>query len=198
MIPIAYAIQECQRTTDVGSIPCNIISSWKPTGNCEDYGLTIYNSSGDIQQNLTWGDYPPICNATFNISQVGSYYFNSTVENGVINVVGDSKLISAIIILIPMLMAIVLIIASLSMSDRHSVLKIYLFLISLLMFYVSLHLAMINVVKFMDFPELQDLIGSTVYWFAILFGGIILYFMIYLLYIMFRTMAQSKDERIEY
>ena len=197
LVPLAYAIPECQRTTNVGDIPCNIISSWKPS-TCSDYTLQVYNLSGVMVQNLTWGDYIPVCNATFNISDVGTYYYNSTVESGIITVEGDAELITAIVILIPLIMAIVFMIASFSQSDQHSILRIFMFLMSLIMFFVAFHMGMLGVVKFMDFPELQELIGSTTYWYAILFGGVIMYFIIYMLYIFFNTMAQKKKERIEY
>ena len=99
LIPIAYAIPECQRVTTVSDIPCNIISSWTPSGNCGDYNLSIYNSSGVILQNKTWGDYIPFCNVTFNISSpLGTYHYNSTLEDGIIELVGDEAMILSITI----------------------------------------------------------------------------------------------------
>lgn len=196
LIPLVYAMTECGRFTNVADIPCNIISSYNNSGNCLVNG-SIYNESGVIIQDLYWGNYTPTCAAEFNISDIGTYQYTG-IEDGIITVEGDAKLIAAIIILIPLIMAIVLIIASFSMSENHSILKWYLMLMSMLMFIISFNFGMINVVKFMDFPELQDLIGSTTYWFMILFGGIMLYLLIYILYIFFKSMAQAKKERIEY
>jgi len=197
MIPIAYALTECQRTQNVGEIPCAIISSWSP-GTCSDYSLTIYNSSGDVIQDLAWSDYTPVCNATFNITDIGSYHYNSTIEQGVITVEGDAKMITAMIILIPLIMALVLMIGSFALGEKHSVLSIFLFLGSLLMFFVSFHAGMLGVVKFMNYPELQEFIGSTTYWYAILFGGVMLYFIIYMFYTFIKSAAQAKQERIEF
>ena len=198
IVPIAFAIPECGRFMSVSDIPCNIISSWKPSGNCGDYNLTIYNSSGEIYQITEWGNYTPVCNTTFNITVLGTYYGNSTPEDIIITIREDAKIISAVLVLIPLIMAIVFMIASFSQSEKHSVLRIYMFLMSLIMFFFAFHFGMLSVVKFMDFPEMQNLIGSTVYWYAILFGGVLLYFLIYMIYVFVKSSAEKKQENIEY
>ena len=197
MIPIVFAIPECQRYAKVEDIPCNIISTWNP-GSCGSYTLFIYNTSGVNIENTTWGDYNPVCNATFNISLVGTYHYDSDIESGIITVKGDDSLISAIITLIPLVMAIVFMIGSFTLSERHSVLKWYFMLMSLISFYIAFHFGLVNVVRYMNFPELQDLIGSTTYWYTILIGGVFLYLMIYLVYMLFTSAARKKQERLEY
>lgn len=89
-MPIS-AIEECGRFTMVKDIPCSIISTWKPSGACEDHNLSIYNQTGLNILNLSWGTYFPVCNATFNISEIGTYYYNSSIENGVITVNGEDE-----------------------------------------------------------------------------------------------------------
>lgn len=78
---------ECLREMTPNQIPCQIISSWKPTS-CTG-NLQVYNQSNVNIVNFTWGEYPPVCNATWNISQVGTYHYNSSIEDGVITINGD-------------------------------------------------------------------------------------------------------------
>ena len=91
MIPLAYAVEECQRITYPKDIPCNIISSWD-IGECSGT-LFIYNGTGDLLQQIPWGNYTPVCNVTFNITELGVYYYNSSIEDGVINVEADEQMI---------------------------------------------------------------------------------------------------------
>lgn len=99
LIPLAYAIdEECQRTHLSTDIPCPVISTWKgATGICNQSNMTIYNGSGNPIQNYTWGDYNPVCNVTFNITTPGVYYYNSTIEDGIINVVRPDNMLSIVI-----------------------------------------------------------------------------------------------------
>jgi len=197
LIPLTTALPECMRETQVADIPCNIISTWKPN-NCAEYNLTLYNESGINIINITWGNFTPYCNATFNYSDVGTYHYNSSIESGAITVVGDRSMIAAIIILIPLVLGLFLLIGAFSLSQQHTPIKVFMLLLSLLTIFVSFHFAMINVVKYMDFPELQNLIGSTTYWWAILFAVIVTYFIIYAFYVFIKSAARARQERLEY
>lgn len=87
----ASALKECQRTTMVNDIPCEIISSYHPSAGCGSYNMTIYNSSNQIIENATWGDYAPFCNVTFTHTKPQTYIWNSTLDSGVIVVEGDES-----------------------------------------------------------------------------------------------------------
>lgn len=196
LIPIAYALPECQRVTNVADIPCNIISSHNNSGNCY-MNSSIYNETPSLVGNLTWGNYTPNCAAVFNISDIGTYHYEG-IDEGVITVEGDAEIIAAIIVLIPLILSIVCIIGAFSLGEKHAVLAIYLFLLSFVSFFTSFYFGGIMVVRFMDFPELQDAIGSSTYWYSILFGGIVLYFLLYMFYMFVKSAAKAKQERMEY
>jgi len=91
MIPLAFALEECPRYANLKDIPCRIQSSYTPSEGCIGQNITIYNSSGVNVQNMTWGSLLPSCNATFNITELGTFSYNSTVENGIINIQGEEE-----------------------------------------------------------------------------------------------------------
>jgi len=96
LVPIVYSLRECSRYQNPSDVPCYIISTWHPSeeisgANCSDYNLTIFNELGIYIQNLTWGDYFPNCNATFNITDIGTFQYNSTLEDGKITNEGDDE-----------------------------------------------------------------------------------------------------------
>ena len=99
IITPVFAIKECGRFQPIEDIPCNIITSYHPSGNCNDYNVSIFNSTGVNLQNITWSEYIPVCNATFNLSAAGVYLWNSSVENGIITVEADDNMISLSVVL---------------------------------------------------------------------------------------------------
>jgi len=109
-----------------------------------------------------------------------------------------SKMALAAIIGLPMLLAFIMLIGAATLSEHHNVLKIFLFLLSFIPFFTSLHFGLVTVIKFYDFPELQDAIGSATYYIAIMFGVIITYFIIYLVYMMIHAAAQKREAKLEY
>jgi hypothetical protein len=83
-------MSECQREVIPEDIPCSIISSWKPSS-CNQT-MNIYLKNGSFIQSLEWGDSGAFCNATFNISTIGTYvYDNSTIESGIVNVIPEKE-----------------------------------------------------------------------------------------------------------
>jgi hypothetical protein len=104
----------------------------------------------------------------------------------------------AVIIALPMVLGIFFIVGAATLSDDHNVLKIFLFLLSIITFFVSMGLGLTTVIKYFDFEEMQDMISSTIYWFGVLFGVIITYFIIYLFYKMIHSIHQKEKEELEY
>ena len=83
------ALKECTRVNVVRDIPCNIITSHHPTGSCSDYNVTIFNQNNSEILTALLGEYIPTCNLTFNYTKPQTYFWNSTVESGIITVTGD-------------------------------------------------------------------------------------------------------------
>jgi len=104
-----------------------------------------------------------------------------------------------IIILLPMILSLIFLIAAATMDDKqHGVLKIFLFLLSIVPFFISMHMSLITLIEFYNFEALEDLIGSTSYWMTLLFAVIISYFLIYLFYQLVHEAAQRRKERLAY
>ena len=111
----------------------------------------------------------------------------------------EDKMIIAAIIILPMILGIIFLVGGATLDPKdHAALKIFLFLLSSFTFILSLHLGMVSVIKFYDFPALEDTIGTATYWFGIVIGIIITYFLIYLIYTSFNKMAQQKQDELKY
>ena len=94
---------ECQRTMEPKDIPCIIHSSWKPSGGCTG-GLSIYSENGINVENISWTESVPFCNATFNITEEGTYIYNSSIEDGIIIVGSEDNMTSLGIIIFLLLL----------------------------------------------------------------------------------------------
>ena len=197
MLPLVSAMDICEDSNLINT-NCTMIT---PVITCGTYDYEIINLTGSI---ITSGD---LFQLEGNI-----YYFNFTESQGdyIVRLCDDStrevrveeeedKMIIAIIILLPIILSIVFLLgAFVTDADEHRLLKLFLFLASMIPFFTSMHLAMISLVKFYDFPEMQDLIGSTTYWVGIIFFVVLTYFMIYVFYTATHVAAQKKKARLEY
>lgn len=110
----------------------------------------------------------------------------------------DSTMLLAVMVLVPMLLGFFFLFFAKSLGEAHSILRIFLSLLSIPSFFVSLHFGLLSIVKLYDFPELQNAIGSTTYWVGLVFAAIIAYFFIYSIYVMVKSAAQAKQEKLEY
>jgi len=137
-----------------------------------------------------------------NITHTGNYIVrlcDGSTRGIIIKEGAEREMIIAIIMLLPMILSIAFLVGAATLdSEEHNALKIFLFLLSIIPFFISMHIGMVSLVKFYDFPELQNIIGSSVYWFGILFGVIVTYFIIYLFYMMVHAAAQKKKEKMRY
>jgi len=97
MLPIVLAasdLEECQRVQQVQNVPCTIISSFKPAGGCGQE-ILIFTENGSFVQNQSWEDSIPFCQTTWNISSpLGTYVYNSTVEDGVITLEAQDNMLA--------------------------------------------------------------------------------------------------------
>ena len=197
-ISIVTALDTCPDQIEISS-NCTMIT---PHLNCTSYIYDIINiTSTKILVN----------NANLSLVDGRIYAFNFTYGEGeyIIRLCDEStrqvwvtdeegKMIIAVIILIPLILGIIFLVGSATLSEEHTPLKIFLFLLSIITFFVSLHWGMLAVVKYSNFAPLQDAIGSTTYWFGLLFGVIVTYFIIYLFYKLVHASAQRKEEKLRY
>lgn len=168
--------------------------------NCSSYYYIVFDINGT---NVTNGD--------LTVYENDKYYFNFTEIRGeytlelcdgttgqvfVENEGGDTMF--GMIILAPLVLAIIFLIGSAVLSPEHTAFKIFLFLMSIPPFFVSMHFAMIGAIEFYEIPALENTIGDVTYWFTLIFVVMIAYFLIYFIWKAFGTMAQNKKEKLRY
>lgn len=195
----ATALEMCSDNIEINT-NCTMVT---PVISCVTYNYQIYNTTNNNGEIIE--------NKNLTLLNNSIYYFNFTQPQGnyLVRLCDDttrevkvesekSKMIIAAIIIIPMLLGLFMLLSSFFLGEEHRVLKIGLFLLSFIPFFTSMHFGMLSVVKFFNFPELQEAIGSTVYWTGISFTIVITYFIIYLFHKAIRTMGEKKAEELEY
>ena len=96
MIPTVFALDECGRFLEPTDIPCTITSSWKPSTGCNQ-PYQIFNENNLSIMNGTWRESIPFCQFNWNTSTEGAYIYNSTIEDGQINVKVDNMILASVI-----------------------------------------------------------------------------------------------------
>lgn len=110
----------------------------------------------------------------------------------------DDTMFFGILMLLPMILGIFLIIGATSLGEDHNVFKIFLYLGSLATFFISAHFGLITLTNLYDFPELEGLMGTSIYWISLVFFVVLSYFLIYVVTKAIRMAALKKKERLEY
>lgn len=93
---VGASLGECQRVTFSTDIPCTIISSDLPSTGCVE-NASIFFENGTFFGTLPWDNQTSFCNMTWNISNVNTYSYNSSVENGVITVEQKDNMLAIIL-----------------------------------------------------------------------------------------------------
>jgi hypothetical protein len=124
----------------------------------------------------------------------GGYYL--TESGKLTNTNGTGILIG--IMFIPFLFAIIFLIGGVSLGQTHGVLKIFLYLLSVPMVWVSLNIGLIGLIEFYGLSNIQNLVAEFTFWISVVYSVMITYFVIYAVWKMFDTMAQKKKEKLEY
>ena len=80
IIPLVYAIEECDSPIEPSDIPCMVISTYSYEPDCPSNSVKIFNSTPTLLQEIVWDDYSDTgrCNVTFNLTDRDSYTLNST------------------------------------------------------------------------------------------------------------------------
>jgi hypothetical protein len=167
--------------------------------------MTVYNSTHHIS------------NGTMNVSGYKYTYNASRLKKGTytsyiicnksgfeylgeckFKVEEDDSMIIGIIILLPIILGIFFLIGAVTLNKSHWHLKIFLYLLSIITFFSSMHFGLLSVVKYFDFPELQNLMGTTTYWVGLVFYVLVSYFIIVFVIYMIHGMAQKRKEKLHY
>ena len=114
--------EECKGTMTSTEIPCTLFLPYTDT--CTDLYVSIYNTTSIIYETQMEEYTPFLCNATFNISEVGSYVFNySTGDSGSIIVENDDDMMLAITIGIGIFAGLLLFLAF-KLDESHFIMKL--------------------------------------------------------------------------
>jgi hypothetical protein len=172
---------------------------------CLNYVYVLYNSSSDIVGNSSLTLFGSnLYNFTFS-QPVGTYEIAYCTGAEIVSkevIVGweeSSMMIIAAIILLPMLLSLIMLVGAATLGEKHSALRISLFLLSVVPFFASMHFGLVSLVEFIPgFTVMQELIGDTSYWVGIVFFILISYFILYMIYSLFTGMNEKKKEDLEY
>lgn len=132
------------------------------------------------------------CNIECNLSN--STFLNEcnfTIETG-------DNMILAALIFAPLILGLMFMLGSFFLGPEHNVLKIALFILAPVTFWVSLHFGTIALIELYNMPELINSIGFITKVTGAVFFVILAYFLIYAFYKAIHIAAQDKKERLEY
>ena len=190
-IQSALALQECQRTTIISKIPCNIVSSHNNSGNCSVTG-NIYNSSGVNISDMLWSNYTPNCAAVFNITVIGTYQYTG-IESGVITVLEDDNMI--FLLFIPLGLCFLFVYWANSLNENQEPLKWFMRLLSLLMIFSTFVGANIIINTNQSYTDLLNVFNiDAVSWVFYTVIATFLVFFIFKIFMSFKKRGQQDYE----
>lgn len=189
------------------------------SGNATTCRVSVYNASGDVEEEAALANDSYYYSATLNGSEVneraqhtysvwcangvvGGYvqgYFLMTESGQSLTAINNDFLPVGIASLLPALLAMFLLIGAITLNpEDHGALKIALFLFSMPIFYISVWYSSVAVARYYAVPELLDAIGDGTFYIGIGVFVLILYFILYFIYKAFLYTAGKKDERLNY
>lgn len=174
----------------------------------------VEKSDGSITQDINVTEYlDPYVRISLVTDENGEYAYcvwcNTSTEHGylcadyVVSATGrtepvEGRFLAGIIALIPLFFAFLMAVWAFNLEEEHRLLKHFLFLFGFVLTWVSLHYATLGVIKFYEWPELQETVGDTLYWLVVVFVVIFFYFIIYYIAWMINSAANKKKERLNY
>lgn len=187
-----------------GTIPINQNCTFlTPTINCPSYNYTILNLTGSEVEsgNLTLLNSSVYYFNFTKTNETGKYIIilcDGTTREVFVNEGVEGEIMLGILMIIPLVLGLMMLLGSFFLGEEHQVFKIFLFLFSFIPLIVGFHMGMLNLVHFYSFPAMENLVGTTVYWFGIVFSVVIIYFLIYLITKIVHAIAQKKNEDLYY
>ena len=169
-----------------------------------NYSQLLYNNSltADASYTYMWNikNIPP-GNYTLNITVDDDTADTSNVTEmlSIVPLAGDDETMLGFLILIPLLLSFILLAGAATLDgEEHPVLKIGLFLFSIIPFFLSLHWGTIILIRYYDAAPLIDAIGEGTWSVGIIFFIVIVYFLIYAFYKGTHMVAQKEEEKLQY
>ena len=175
-----------------------------PSITCDTYTYDIINVN---TTEVIKDDFPlaPMNDTTyyFNFSEdVGDYQVilcdYTARQFRVVEPEGD-KMVLAVMILLPMVVGLFMLIGAITLNDEeHHGLRIGLFLASLFSFFGSSYLGVQTIIKYYNFPEMQNAFTWVMYGIGGLIFFVTSYFLIYVIIVAVNSAAQKRKERLKY
>jgi hypothetical protein len=186
------------------------------TATCD---FSLYNSSGSVLINKTMnydgnnfytvinnsitsnnGRYTYIIQcATTGKGAYISRYFTVTTLGNYTEDYNQNLTPIGMMLLLPLLLSLIMLIGAATLDgDVHAAMKIGLFLLSSIPFYISLYWGSLVITHYYNIPLLTDAIADGVFWLGIMFVVIITYFIINAFYLLVKQAAQKKEEKLNY
>jgi hypothetical protein len=198
MIQVVSALDMCTDTREINT-NCTMMT---PAMNCTTYDYEIINASSGavVENNNLTLLYDDIYQFNFTVGE-GDYVIklcDDTTREVRVTEEDNNRMIIFGIILLPMILGFFFLIGAATMGKDHSALRIVLFLLSIPTFFISAYFGMVGLVKYYNFPELQNAIAFSIYIIGTVFFVLLLYFITYVFYKAIKTAAKAKAEELEY
>jgi len=132
LVPMLYAVENCEKIIEPQDIPCRIVSAWNYTIPCNSHTAKVYNNSGINVINYTFQDYGNslLCYFLFNYTTRGSYNIITDVDDNGEIIVRYINMQLGIIIGIGIVMALFLFLAF-KLDASHGILRLVLIFFSI-------------------------------------------------------------------
>ena len=151
-----------------------------------DYTLPATNITGVFNNDM-------VCySGNISTFSLFSYEINNRGNNE------QPSFMNALLILIPLILGIIFIFATFGIGDDHPVLKIGLLLFSMLTFFMSLSIAIINIGYYNTFDSLIDTLGMWIYVYGTIYFLIIVYFILYAIAKLTSMLHSDKEQKLNY
>jgi len=187
------AIDECHRAQSPENIPCMIISSWKPSVGCSGE-LEIYSETGNLLATKYWDNHTIYCNTTFNYTGMQTYVFNSSIEDGVIQVIDSGTWLLGILIL-PLGLSFLFIYWAQSLSEEQEPFKWFMRFLALIMVFVLFVGADMIIEMHPSYSQLAELFNIVfIQW---IFYALFALFLVYFIWRIALAMKIDRDNDLE-
>ena len=191
------ALPMCEDSPEI-TTNCSMLT---PSIVCGEYNYSIFNMSG---QRVEVGNMTLLNDSVyaFDFTLGEGEYVVKICDGAVREVVVEQEggsMIVAIIILLPMLLGLFMLGGAFTLDkDHHAALRIFLYLMSTVTFWVSMHFGLLSLIQFFRFEALEDMVSTTVFWSAWIWGAVVTYFLIYLIYLIFKGLSEQEDAEMRY
>lgn len=158
------------------------------------YAVLVNNS---FEQDIGTYPFTAWCNTTGSAGFLTGHV--EVTGSGLPWAKGEDLSPAAALILLPFLLMLVMLVGAVTLDPiDHASMKIGLFVMSFLPFFISVWWGIETVGRFYNFPALSSAIADTTFYYIVFFILIIFYIVAYFIWRAFDLMAQNKKERLKY